>query len=310
MDRTAPIQTRMGAAEWSTLGVLSLLWGGSFFFAELALEGLRPFSIVFARTALAAVLLLAVVRLRGLSLPRGWAAWRPMVLLAVVNNCLPFSLIVWGQTRIDGGLASVLTATAPLFTVLLAHRMTRDERMSPGKLVGVIAGLAGVAVMMGLDALAGARLDLLAQAAPVAAALCYAWSGIYVRRLASTPPLVLAASQVSATAFLMLPVALLVDRPWALPLPGATSLAAVLAMALLSTALAYLLYFRLIARAGATNLMLVTFLIPVSAIGLGAIFLGERLEVHQLGGMALIAVGLAAIDGRPWGWLRELVRRG
>ncbi len=299
------INTRMGPAEWSILGVLALLWGGSFFLGELALEGLPPFTIVFARTAVAGLVLLGLLRLRGLTMPRGWAAWRPLLVMAVVNSALPFSLIVWGQTHIDGGLASVLNATAPLFTVLLARRMTRDEGGGPGKLVGVITGLLGVAVMMGMGALSGARAELLAQAAPVGAALCYAWSGLYARRLAATPPLVLATGQVGLTALLMLPLCLLVDRPWSLPTPGAASIAAVLGMALLCTALAYLLYFRLLARAGATNVILVTYLIPVRAIALGAIFLGERLAPHQLAGVALIALGLAFVDGRLWGFARR-----
>jgi drug/metabolite transporter (DMT)-like permease len=299
------INTRMGPAEWSILGVLAMLWGGSFFLGELALEGLPPFTIVFARTAVAGLVLLGLLRLRGLTMPRGWAAWRPLLVMAVVNSALPFSLIVWGQTHIDGGLASVLNATAPLFTVLLARRMTRDEGGGPVKLVGVITGLLGVAVMMGMGALSGARAELLAQAAPVGAALCYAWSGLYARRLAATPPLVLATGQVGLTALLMLPLCLLVDRPWSLPTPGAASIAAVLGMALLCTALAYLLYFRLLARAGATNVILVTYLIPVSAIALGAIFLGERLAPHQLAGVALIALGLAFVDGRLWGFARR-----
>ncbi len=299
------IRTRMGPGEWSTLGVLALLWGGSFFFGELALEGFRPFTIVLGRTGLAALVLLAVVWLRGMPLPRSWEAWGPLLVLGVINSALPFSLIVWGQTRIDGGLASILNATAPLFSVLLAHRMTRDERLSPAKLAGVLAGLAGVTVMMGSSALAGARLDLLAQAGPVLAALCYAWSGIYARRLSSVPPLVLAACQASVTAVVMLPVALLVDRPWTLPAPGATSVVALLCMALLCTALAYLLYFRLLARVGATNVILVTYLIPVSAVFLGAAFLGERLAPHQLMGVVLIALGLAVTDGRPLRWVRR-----
>jgi len=293
----------MGPADWGTLTVLAVLWGGSFFFGELALESLPPFTIVLGRTLLGAVVLLLVVRLRGLRMPRSWAIWWPLLVLAVFNSALPFSLIVWGQTRIDGGLAAVLNATAPLFSVMLAHRMTRDERLSVSKLVGVVAGLLGVAVMMGLDALAGARLDLLAQLGPVLAALCYAWSGIYARRLSELHPLVLAAGQCGLTAVVMLPVSLLVDRPWTLPTPSLTSLAAVVGLALLCTALAYLLYFRLLAQVGATNVILVTYLIPISAIGLGALFLGERMTPHQLAGMVLIASGLAAVDGRIWRWV-------
>lgn len=294
----------MTARQWLLLVLLSVLWGGAFFFVEVALESLPPTTIVLGRLALAAVALQLVARVAGLALPRGWRAWSPFLLLGAVNNALPFSLITWGQQAITGGLASILNATAPLFTVLLAHLVTEDERLDAGKIVGVLLGLAGVAVLVGPDALAGLGDAVLAQLAVLAAALCYAVAGLLGRRLRAHPPLVTATAMVTCSALLMVPVAVWLDRPWTLPLPGGAALGAVLGLALFSTLLAYLIFFRLLAGAGATNALLVTFLIPVSALLLGALLLDEPVDARQIGGMALIGLGLAAVDGRAWRRLR------
>jgi drug/metabolite transporter (DMT)-like permease len=227
--------------------------------------------------------------------------------MGLLNNLIPFSLIFWGQTHIASGLASILNSTTPLFTAVLAHFLTRDERLTANRLAGVLAGLAGVVVMIGPDVLVGLRANVLAQSAVLCAALSYALAGIYGRRFRGTPPLVTAAGQVTSTSVLLLPVVLLADRPWTLPLPGARTWAAVAGLALLCTALAYVIYFRILAVAGATNLLLVTFLIPVSALLLGGLVLGERLEPRHFGGMGLIALGLAAMDGRPLRKARELL---
>jgi drug/metabolite transporter (DMT)-like permease len=300
-----PVNRPMGAIEWLLLLALSVLWGGTFLFGEVALEEVRPFTLVLGRVGFAAIVLLAVVYGSGHRMPRGWIAWRPFFVMAVLNNLIPFSLIFWGQTEITGGLASILNATTPLFTVLLAHVLTRDERITPGRLAGLALGIAGVVVMVGPAALRGLGLHLLAQIAVLGASLSYACAGIFGRRFRGQPPLVTAAGMVSASALMMLPTALLLDRPWTAPLPGATTWAAILALAILGTALAYILYFRILAVAGATNLLLVTFLIPVTAILLGGAVLGERLEPEHFSGMALIGLGLAAIDGRP---LSALIR--
>jgi drug/metabolite transporter (DMT)-like permease len=215
-----------------------------------------------------------------------------------LNNLIPFSLIFWGQTRIASGLASILNSTTPLFAVVLAHLLTRDEKLTANRAAGVLFGIVGVVVMIGPDALGGLGSNVLAQIAVLGAALSYAFAGIYGRRFRDLPPLVTASGQVTATTILMLPVLLVVDQPWTLPVPGARTWAALAGLALLSTALGYVLYFRILAVAGATNLLLVTFLIPVSALILGVSVLGERFDGRHFGGMALIALGLAAIDGR------------
>lgn len=294
------MQTKMGLAEWLLLLALSVLWGGSFLFIGIAVKELPPLTIVTLRVALAALALLVVVQVLGRGMPREPAAWRAFLGMGLLNNLVPFCLIVWGQTQIASGLASILNATTPLFGVVVAHLMTADEKMTGNRLAGVLFGLAGVAVMVGPAALAGLGDRLLPQLAILGAALSYAFAGVFGRRFRALglQPLQTAAGQVSASTLMLAPVALIVERPWTLPMPGAATLAAVLALALLSTALAYILFFRILATAGATNLMLVTFLIPVSAILLGALVLGEVPQMRQFAGMALIGAGLLAIDGR------------
>jgi drug/metabolite transporter (DMT)-like permease len=219
-------------------------------------------------------------------------------------------LIVWGQTRIASGLTSILNATTPLFTVVLAHYLTRDEPLTPRRLGAVMAGLAGVVVMIGPDVLAGLGSNVLAQACVLGAALSFAFAGIFGRRFRDVPPLVTAAGQVTASSVMMAPIVLLVDRPWTLPVPGVAVFGAVAGLALLGTALAYIIYFRILAVAGATNLLLVTFVMPVCALILGGVVLGEQLEPRHFGGMALIALGLAAIDGRPYRLVRAQLMPG
>ncbi|CAO4177234.1 DMT family transporter [Methylorubrum populi] len=290
----------MSASEWTMLLGLSLLWGGSFFFTGVALTALPPFTLVALRVGIAALVLALVLPLVGLRLPRSRRVWAAFFGMGVLNNVLPFCLIVWGQTHIASGLAAILNATTPLFTVVATHVLTSDERMTGNRLAGVLIGLAGVIVMIGASAFAGPSADLLAQLAILGAALSYAFAAVFGRRFRrmGIPPLTTATGQVTASAFLLLPVALWADRPWTLAMPAASVWGAVLGIAVLSTALAYVLYFRILTTAGATNLMLVTLLIPVSAVLLGAVVLGERLEPRHGLGMALIACGLAAIDGR------------
>ncbi len=304
------VNITMGAREWALLLTLSVLWGGSFFFIGVAVKAIPPFTLVVLRVGLAALALLLVVRALGLRLPREVSLWRAFFAMGLLNNLVPFSLIVWGQTQIASGLASILNATTPLFTVLVAHFLTQDEKLSGRRLTGVLTGFAGVAVIIGLDRLEGLGSNTLAQLAVLGATLSYAFAGVYGRRFRTlgVAPLVTATGQVSASTLMLLPLALLVDRPWSLALPPLPVWGAVLGLALVSTALAYILFFRILAAAGATNVMLVTLLIPASAILLGALFLGERLAAGDFAGMALIFLGLAVIDGRLLGFLRRPAR--
>ena len=311
-NSTTAINLTMGRLGWALVVLLALLWGGTFFFVEVALAALPPPTVVLCRVGVAAMALFAVVCATGHRLPTDMRRWGAFLVMGAINNLLPFSLITWGQTQITSGLASILNATTPLFAVVLAHLLTSDERMTPYRLGGVLAGLAGTVVMIGPGALAGLGLETLAELAVLGAALCYALAGIFGRRFADTPPLVTATGQLLASTALALPIALAVDRPWTLPLPDATAIAALAALALMGTAAAYVVYFRILASAGATNLLLVTFLMPVIAVLLGAVVLGEAVEPGHFAGMAMIGLGLAAIDGRLLRLLRHRIggRRG
>ena len=290
----------MTGTEWAMLLALSALWGGSFFFTGIAVKELPPLTIVLLRVGLAALILNIVTRALGLRMPTDPRVWLAFVGMGFLNNAVPFGLIVWGQTQIASGLASILNATTPLFAVALAHLLTKDERLTGARMAGVIVGFGGVVLMIGPAALAGLGSAGLAQVAVLCAALSYALAGIYGRlfKRLGVDPIVTAAGQVTASALMLTPVALVADRPWALAAPGPATWLAILGIAALSTALAYMLYFRILATAGATNLLLVTFLIPVTAILLGWLVLDERLEPKHLAGMACIGAGLAAIDGR------------
>jgi drug/metabolite transporter (DMT)-like permease len=297
----------MGPVEWGLLLLLSLLWGGSFFFSKIAVGELPPLTVVLCRVVLAALTLNLIVLLAGRRLPADARTWGALVVMGLLNNAVPFSLIFWGQTQIASGLASILNATTPLFTVLVAHVATSDEKLTPRRLLGVITGVAGVAIMIGPGAFAAGGATL-AKLAVLGAALSYAFAAIWGRRFRGLPPTVTAAGQLTSSALVMTPVALLIDQPWTLSVPSTRVILAVVALAIVSTAAGYLLYFAVLARAGATNVSLVTLLIPPSAMLLGAVFLTEQLELRDLLGLAFIAAGLAAIDGRPLRWLQSRVQ--
>jgi drug/metabolite transporter (DMT)-like permease len=301
----------MSPTEWALLIGLSILWGGSFFFNAVALTAIPPFTLIAGRTLVGAILLYLAMRVTGARFPVYGYAWRAFLVMGLLNNVVPFSLFAWGQTEIESGLASILNATTPLFTVVAANFLTADEKLTPNRIIGVVVGFVGVVTMIGADALKEAGGHLLAEVACLAAAACYAFSAIYARRFArmGVPPLVTATGQILIATIVLTTLALVVDRPWTLPAPGAAPLLAVLGIGALSTFVAYLIYYRILATAGAVNLMLVTFLIPVSAILLGAIVLGERLHANHFAGMAMIGVGLAFIDGRLWRVFRPLQSR-
>ncbi len=297
----------MTGGEWAMLVTLSLLWGGGFFFIGVAIRALPPFSIVFSRLVIAALVLLAVVTIAGPGLPRSGRVWRAFFAMGAINNLIPFSLLAFGQTALASGLVSILNATTPLFGVVVAHLLTDDERMTPGRFLGVLTGFLGVAIMIGRGAFSGLGDTLVAELACLGAALSYALASVYGRRFRrlGVTPMQTATGQITAAAILMAPLVMVVDRPWEIANPGTAVWLSIATLAIASTAFAYILYFRLLATAGAVNLLLVTLLVPVSAILLGALFLDERLAPTHLAGMALIALGLAAIDGRPARRLRR-----
>jgi drug/metabolite transporter (DMT)-like permease len=294
------IRTQMNGRDWLILISLALIWGGAFFFIGVAVRHVPPLTYVLLRLSIAAAALWLFLRIKGqpLGLPGG--AWGAIFLLALLNNALPFALFGWSQTHIASGMASILNATTPIWGVVVAHFLTHDERMSPRKVAGVLLGFGGVAVMIGPSLLANLGSSALAQLACVTASLSYALAAVWARRFRTmgVSPLSVTTGQLTAGAAMMLPIALIVDKPWTHAFPPLTAWGAIIALALLCTAFGYVLYFRLIETSGATNALLVTLLVPPVAILLGGLFLGEHLAPQDFGGLALIAFGLAAIDGR------------
>lgn len=290
----------MTRRDWFLIAILAILWGSAFILIEIGLRSVPPNTLVFARMALAVPPLLLLMHIRGATLPRDARIWAMLSVLGTLNVVLPFILFYWGMTQISTGLASILNATTPLWGVVTAHFLTQDEKATPARVVGVLFGVAGIAVMIGVDALSGMTSGLFAQIACLIATLCYAFGSIYGRKFGASgmAPLSIATGQVLISAIIMLPIALISDAPWTLPLPGFSFWAATGVIAIFSTSLAYYLYFQLLESAGASNSLLVTFLIPIVAVFLGAAFLGERFSLNQAAGIGLITVGLVLLDGR------------
>lgn len=289
----------MTRRDWAILLILALIWGAAFFFIHIAVTHVAPLTYVWLRLSIAAAGLLAWMRFKGEKLSLPLPVWGAILVLAVLNNVVPFILFGWAQQHIASGLASILNATTPIWGVVVAHIATSDEKMTPAKLAGVTIGFAGVATMIGPDLLASGG-SLLPQFACIAAALCYALAGVWARRFKpmGLKPLKVATAQMLVGALVMTPVSLTVAQPWIGGSPSLAAIGAITALALGCTAFGYVLYFRLIDSAGATNATLVTLLVPPVAILLGALFLGELLTGGQFLGLAFIGLGLAVIDGR------------
>ncbi len=295
----------MSLSQWLLLIVLGVLWGGSFFFTGVAIHHVPLLTLVLARVALAALALLPVLWLSGLSLPRSAAAWMPFVGMSILNNVIPFLLIARGQKEIASGLASVLNATTPMWSVILSHILTHDEKMKLHKVVGVVVGIAGVAILVGPEMMFGQQTTVLGMMCGLGGAFAYGVSGVWGRRLKSVPPLQTATCQLLVSSIILAPVAFWVDRPWTLAMPAPHVVAAILGLALLTTALGYIIFFRILAVSGPTNAMLVTLLNPLTAIALGVLVLGETLAGRHIVGALVIALALLAIDGRILQWLRR-----
>jgi drug/metabolite transporter (DMT)-like permease len=297
-DRTAPPQTSISPLAWGMLFCLALLWGGSFTSTRAAVAELGPLTIVAFRVTGAAVLLWAYVLIRGVPRPSGMAVWGRFLVMGIFNNVIPFSLISWGQTHIPSGLAGILNASTAIFTVLLVGLLFPDERLTLRKAIGVGLGFAGVAVTIGVHNLRALDFTSLGQLAVLGAALSYATVSAYARRaLRGIRPEVSAAGMLSSAALVMVPLALLMDGVPALNYHPGTWIALVY-LSVAASALAYILYLRVLALAGAGNLSLVTLMIAPVAILLGAVFFGETLAPAAYAGFGLLALGLLVIDGR------------
>lgn len=286
----------MKRTDWLRLIALSALWGGSFLFYRILATQLPPLTTVLSRVAIGGLAIMVYLRISGIAVVVPTGQWRRIVMMAVLNNVIPFSLFAWGETRVTGGTASILNATTPLFVVLVTGLVWRSEVLTWQRITGVLCGFAGVMVLVGPGALLGA--DLLGQTACLLAAVSYGFALPLGRRITAVAPPVLAAAQLGTATLIMLPLVIIFDQPWHLASPNAAGWAAVVGLGLLCTGLAYLIFFALLRSAGATNLSLVTLLVPVSALFLGWLVLNEPITEGALAGMALIALGLAAIDGR------------
>ena len=287
----------MTLQEWMLLLCISVIWGSSFFVIEIALRELQPFTLVLYRIGLAAIIITMLTYINGQRLPFDLLSWKRFFILGAVNNFIPFAFISWGQTHIDSGLASVLNATTPLFVVVMAHYLTHDEHLTWNRLAGVFLGIVGVGVLVGPDALSGLSSHILGQFAILAAAFSYACGGIYIRQLKDMPVLTAISGTLIAATIYTLPCAIFFESPLILQ-PQWSTIGAILGMSVLGTAFAYLLYFKLIRTAGATNTLLVTFLVPVTALAMGVMFLNEKLSVTDISGMLIIFSGLILVDGR------------
>ncbi|NQT57567.1 MAG: DMT family transporter [Bacteroidetes bacterium] len=296
-ERSANKQMTIG--EWSLIGLLSIIWGSSFFFMKTAVAEIPPLTIMAARISIAAVFLLIVSAARGKKLPHTVKDWGAFLIMGLFSNVIPFSLIIWGLQYIDSSLGSLLNATTPIFSVILVFILTKDDQLTPNRIIGVITGWFGVAVLIGLGALLHMDGHIGGQFAVLGASCSYALSAIYGRRFRNFSPLTAAAAMLTCGSVVAVPVALIVEQPWTL-IPGLsfTAIGAAVILGVVCTGTAYLIYYRVLATAGPTNVLLVTFLVPVTAVLLGIIVLGEVLTLNTIIGAILLFIGLILIDGR------------
>ncbi len=293
----------MSGVNWLLFGLLGLIWGSGFMFSTIAVRDIPPATTVLMRVILASAILYALLRRQGIALPSGWHAWMPFFVLGLFNTAIPFTLNAWSLTRIESGLAGILTASVPIFTVIVAHLATRDERATGMKVAGIILGMAGVITIFGLDSATLTSGSGLGKLAILLSCLLYAASAVYARTVRGAPPLLLAFGQLSAAAILMIPWVLIIEQPLQTAEWTREAVMAVIVLGIFASALAYLIFYRLLTTSGATSTSLVSYVIPAVAVLLGALFLDERLLWRQLFGMVLILAGMAIIDGRLTQWL-------
>ena len=298
---------KMDAYDWVMLITLATVWGGSFLFNAILVAELPVITIVAIRVTVAALALWGFVRVTGRKIPTTPQVWGALLILGVLNNAIPFSLIVQGQTQITSGLASILNATTPFFTILFAGFFLTDERFSVLRVLGVVVGFSGVILLVGPEALGSLGADFWAQLCALGAALSYGFASVFGRRFRElkVDPVMVATGQVTMSSLVLWPIALWIDGPQDILGLSFNAAASMFGLAVLCTSFAYILYFRILERAGATNISLVTFLVPISAIILGVLVLGESIFIKEIIGMTLIGLGLAIIDGRLFQRLRD-----
>lgn len=296
----------MKTRDWGLLLLLSLLWGGTFYFYKVLDDaGLPALTLVLGRVGIAALALLPVMWLRRLSLPTRLSEWTPYIFIAVTNNVIPYLVFATCETQISSGMASIVNATTPIFTAIIAHVRTKDERFSVNSIIGIALGFVGIVVLVGQDVIHGFNIASIAQIACFIAPICYGFAAVNGRSFRGKSPILVSTCQLIVSSIIVLPFELVIDKPWTLPMPTPATWAAMLGMAVLATSAAYIVYFALVLYAGAVNATLVTLLVPPVALILGGLFLHEHLGWSTLAGMALILIGLIALDGP----LTKIVRR-
>jgi drug/metabolite transporter (DMT)-like permease len=282
------------ALELALLLALATLWGGSYTFIKLGVATIPPITLIAARTSIAGLLLLAIMHARGMRLPRDAATWRRFLFQACLNSVIPWTLIAWAERSLDAGLATILNSTSPVFTFFLTLAIARQEALTFRKLFGVIAGIAGICLIVGVQALSGLGEQLVAQLATVAATICYAGAAIFSRGFKDLDPMAPAAGSLLAGAAILVPLSLVVDQPWTLT-PSMSSLLALLALAVFSTAIAFVIYFRLIQTLGSVGTTAQAYLRVPIGVALGVLFLGESLSPTAWIGLGCVVVGVAAM---------------
>ncbi len=288
----------MGLTQWLLLVLLAVMWSIGYTFVGFALRELPPTTVVLGRLSIAALILVVVVQASGLAWPRGWTGWWPFAVMAVFNNVIPFMLIARSQQDIASGLASVIVATTPLWVLVLTRLFRPGERIGATQIIGIVLGVAGVAVLFGPEALAGRGTLLLGMTLSLIGAMSYGCAGVWGARFRGVPPLLSSCCQLVCSSLIVLLLSMWLDRPWTLPMPGAPTIASLVALAVVSTALAYIVFYRVLAVAGGANVMLVTLIMPPMSLLFGIVLLGETFEPRYAIGAAIIALGLVVIDGR------------
>ena len=282
------------AVELTLLVLLATLWGGSYTFIKLGVATIPPITLIAARTAIAGLLLLAVMWIRGIKMPRDGASWQRFAFQAVLNSVIPWTLIAWGEHHVDAALATILNSAGPIFTFLLTAVVTRREATTPRKLFGVLAGMAGILLIVGADAFHGIGSGLLAEAAIVAATICYACAAIFGRSFKDLDPMAPAAGSLLAGAAVLIPASLVLEQPWTLS-PSLSSVLALSALATFSTAAAFAIYFRLIQTLGSVGTTAQAYLRVPIGVAISVAFLGETLSRTAWIGLACVVLGVAAM---------------
>ena len=283
--------------ELSLLLLLATLWGGSYAFIKLGVATIPPITLIAGRTAIAGLLLLLIMSWRGLQLPADAATWRRFMFQACLNSVVPWTLIAWAERSVDAGLATILNSTSPIFTFFLTLALAHQEAQTPRKLFGVAVGMAGICLIVGVQAFESLGRALLAQLAIVAATICYAGAAVFSRGFKGLDPMAPAAGSLICGAAVLIPVSVL-ERPWTLS-PSATSMLALLGLAIFSTAFAFVIYFRLIQTLGSVGTTAQAYLRVPIGVALGVLLLGERLSPTAWVGLGCVVVGVAAMTIPP-----------